>query len=65
MYNFGGDPVTQLNLINKIKKFLMKLGSLLSAMCRHRSMKSSNVGGNISISTALAASQVFTDNVME
>ena len=31
--NFGGDPVIQLNL----KTFLfMKLGSLLSARCRHR-----------------------------
>ena len=42
--------VTQLNL----KKFLfMKLGSLLSTRCRHRSMKSSSMEGRTSLSTAL------------
>ena len=47
--NFGGDPVTQLNL----KTFLfMKLGSLLSARCRHCSMKSSSIEGHTSLSTA-------------
>ena len=48
--HFGGDPVTQLNF----KKFLfMKLGSLISARCRHRSMKSSSMEGHTSLSTAL------------
>ena len=31
----------------------MKLGSLLSVRCRHCSMKSSNIGGHTSLSTAL------------
>ena len=45
--------MTQLNLIN-LKTFLfMKLGSLLSARCRHRSMKSSRMEGHTSLSTAL------------
>ena len=45
--------VTQLNLIN-LKTFLcMKLGSLLFARCRHRSMKSSSMEGHTSLSTAL------------
>ena len=48
--NFGGDTVTKLHL----KKFLfMKLGSLLSAKCHHRSTKSSNMEGHTSLSTAL------------
>ena len=39
--------VTQLNLIN-LKTFLfMKLGPLLSARCRDRSMKSSSMEGHI------------------
>ena len=43
--NVGGDPVTQLNWK---KTFLfMKLGSLLSARCRHRSMKSSSMEGHV------------------
>ena len=33
----------------------MKLGSLLSARCRHRSMKSSNIGDHTSLSTALVS----------
>ena len=31
----------------------MKMGSLLSARCRHGSTKSSNIGGHTSLSTAL------------
>ena len=52
MSNVGVDPVTQLNL----KTFLfMKLGSLLSARCRHRSMKSSSREDHTSLSTALVS----------
>ena len=35
----------------------MKLGSLLSVRFRHRSMKSSNIGGHTSLSTALVVTQ--------
>ena len=50
--NFGGDPVFQLNL----KTFLFKkLGSLLSARCRHRSMKSSSMEDHNSLSTAIVS----------
>ena len=48
--NFGGDPVTQLNLKTLL---FMKLGSSLYARCRHRSMKSSSMEGHTSLSTAL------------
>ena len=48
--NFCGDPVTQLNFK---KFFFMKLDSLLSARCRHRSMNSSSMEGHTSLSTIL------------
>ena len=51
--HFGGDQVTKFNLINFKNFFLMKLGSLLSARCRHRSMKSSSMEGHTSLSTDL------------
>ena len=58
--NFGGDPVTQFNL----KKFLfMKLGSLLSARCRHHSMKSSSMEGHTSLSTTLVSIQFTYPNI--
>ena len=34
----------------------MEFGSLLSARCGHRSMKSSNIGGHTSLSRALVTS---------
>ena len=36
----------------------MKFGSLLSARCRHRSMKSSSIEGHISLSTSLVPSSI-------
>ena len=47
----GSDPIK----FNKFKKtfLFMKLGSLLSARCRHRSMKSSRMEGHTSLSTVL------------
>ena len=51
--------MTQLNLINVKNIFFMKLGSLLSARCRHRSMKISSMEGHTSLSTALVCYQYF------
>ena len=59
--NFGGDPVTQLNFKTFLFILFMKLGSLLSARCRHRSM-SSSMEGHTSLRTALVYHGYMTYN---
>ena len=54
MYNFGGDPVTQLNLINLKNVFLYEIGLIAI-----REVSPPFDGGHTSLSTAL----VFVANI--